>query len=210
MAHDTYYVYDIRGNLSFVIPPLAEGASDQSTLDNLGYQYKYDSRNRLVEKKLPGKEQWEYIVYDKLDRPVATGPAYKIYGAASENDKGWLITEYDVLGRVTQTGWKQLSVSATDRASFQNNVTSGSNPFALSANDILTKSYYDTYTFPDAPQIPSQIEGQDLATNVKGLPTGSWTKVLDVNNPNAAETNYTLYDEYYRPIRTYTSNHLGG
>ncbi|MCO6164545.1 hypothetical protein NHF47_17100, partial [Flavobacterium sp. NRK F7] len=27
---------------------------------------------------------------------------------------------------------------------------------------------------------------------------------------NAAETNYTLYDEYYRPIRTYTSNHLGG
>ena len=208
-AYDTYYVYDVRGNLTFVIPPLAEGASDQSTLNNLGYQYKYDSRNRLVEKKLPGK-QWEYIVYDKLDRPVATGPAYKIYGAVSENDKGWLITEYDVLGRITQTGWKQLSVSTTDRASFQNNVTSGSNPFALSANDILTKSYYDTYTFPDAPQIPSQIEGQDLATNVKGLPTGAWTKVLDVNNPNVGETSYTLYDEYYRPVRTYTSNHLGG
>ncbi|MVO09177.1 type IV secretion protein Rhs [Flavobacterium sp. TP390] len=207
--HDTYYVYDVRGNLTFVIPPLAEGASDQSTLDNLGYQYKYDSRNRLVEKRLPGK-QWEYIVYDKLDRPVATGPAYRIYGAVSENDKGWLITEYDVLGRVTQTGWKQLSVSATDRASFQNNVTSGSNPFTLSANDILTKNYYDTYSFPDAPPPPAQVEGQNLAANVKGLPTGSWIKVLDVNNPNAGETSYTLYDEYYRPVRTYTSNHLGG
>ena len=210
-AYDTYYVYDIRGNLTFVIPPLAEGTSDQSTLDNLGYQYKYDSRNRLVEKKLPGKQQWEYIVYDKLDRPVATGPAYKIYGAVSENDKGWLITEYDVLGRVTQTGWKQLSVSATDRANFQNNVTSGSNPFTLSANDILTKNYYDNYTYSGAPNpIPSQIESQNLATNVKGLPTGSWTKVLDVNNPNAGETSYTFYDEYYRPVLTNTSNHLGG
>ncbi|MCO6164564.1 hypothetical protein NHF47_17195, partial [Flavobacterium sp. NRK F7] len=205
--HDTYYVYDIRGNLTYVLPPLTEGASDQSTLDNLGYQYKYDSRNRLVEKKLPGK-QWEFIVYDKLDRPVATGPAFTPYGG---NTVGWMVTEYDVLGRVTQTGWKQLSVSATDRASFQNSVTSGSNPFTLSANDILTKNYYDTYTYSGAPNpIPSQIEGQNLATNVKGLPTGSWTKVLDVNNPNAAETNYTLYDEYYRPIRTYTSNHLGG
>ncbi len=48
-------------------------------------------------------------------------------------------------------------------------------------------------------------EGQDLAANVKGLLTGSCTKVLDLNNPNAGETSYTLYDEYYRPVRTYTS-----
>ena len=116
--HDTYYVYDVRGNLTFVMPPLTEGDSDQNILDNLGYQYKYDYRNRLVEKKLPGK-QWEYIVYDNLDRPVATGPAYHYYGTGAI---GWMVTEYDVLGRVTQTGWKQLSVSTTDRASFQNNV----------------------------------------------------------------------------------------
>ena len=205
--HDTYYVYDVRGNLTFVMPPLTEGDSDQNILDNLGYQYKYDYRNRLVEKKLPGK-QWEYIVYDNLDRPVATGPAYHYYGTGAI---GWMVTEYDVLGRVTQTGWKQLSVSTTDRASFQNNVTSGSNPFTLSANDILTKSYYDDYTYSGAPNpLPTQIEGKDLATIVKGLPTGAWTKVLDVNNPNAGETSYTLYDEYYRPVRTYTSNHLGG
>ncbi|MCO6164494.1 type IV secretion protein Rhs, partial [Flavobacterium sp. NRK F7] len=126
-AYDTYYVYDQFGNLTYVIPPLAEGASDQSTLDNLGYQYKYDYRNRLVEKKLPGK-QWEYIVYDKLDRPVATGPAFTPYGG---NTVGWMVTEYDVLGRVMQTGWKQVSVSTTDRASFQNSINSGGTPFAL-------------------------------------------------------------------------------
>ena len=73
--YDTYYVYDIYNNLTFVIPPKAVdlGNISSTVLDNLCYRYKYDKRNRLIEKKLPGK-QWEYIVYDKLDRVVATGP----------------------------------------------------------------------------------------------------------------------------------------
>ncbi|WP_445455986.1 DUF6443 domain-containing protein [Flavobacterium sp. HNIBRBA15423] len=207
--HDTYYVYDQFGNLTYVLPPAAEGIGTQTTLDNLGYQYKYDYRSRLVEKKLPGK-QWEFIIYDKLDRPVATGPAFSPYGGS---DIGWMITEYDVFGRVTQTGWKQMTVSATSRTTNQNSVTSGSNPFVLSANDILTKNYYDDYSFPNAPQVPTQIEGQNTvstANKLRGLPTGSWTKVLDINNPNASELSYTIYDERYRPVRTYTSNHLGG
>ncbi|WP_445457009.1 DUF6443 domain-containing protein [Flavobacterium sp. HNIBRBA15423] len=204
--HDTYYVYDQFGNLTYVLPPAAEGIGTQTTLDNLGYQYKYDYRSRLVEKKLPGK-QWEFIIYDKLDRPVATGPAFSPYGGS---DIGWMITEYDVFGRVTQTGWKQMTVTATTRTTNQNSVTAGSNPFVLSANDILTKNYYDNYTYPNAPQVPAQIEGQNTTTSLKGLPTGTWTKVLDINNPNASELSYTIYDERYRPIRSYTSNHLGG
>jgi len=204
--HDTYYVYDEYGNLTYVLPPLAEGIGTQALLDNLGYQYKYDYRNRLVEKKLPGK-QWEFIVYDKLDRPVATGPTFSPYGGTNI---GWLITQYDVLGRVIQTGWKQMMVTATTRTTHQNSMTAGSNPFVLSANDILTKSYYDDYTYPNAPTVPTQIEGQNTTTSLKGLPTGSWTKVLDVNNANASELSYTIYDDRYRPVRTYTSNHLGG
>src|SRR5690606_28588846 len=76
LPHDTYYVYDNYGNLTFVIPPKAVnlGSITEQVLNNLCYQYKYDIRNRLVEKKLPGKA-WEFIVYDKLDRVVATGPA---------------------------------------------------------------------------------------------------------------------------------------
>lgn len=42
-------------------------------LEKLGYQYKYDDRNRLIEKRIPGKGR-ETIVYDKLDRPVLTRP----------------------------------------------------------------------------------------------------------------------------------------
>jgi len=204
--HDTYYIYDQYGNLTAVLPPLAEGSASQVILDELGYQYKYDNRNRLVEKKLPGK-QWEFIVYDKLDRPIATGPAFSPYGGT---EIGWLITQYDVFGRVTQTGWKQMAVSETQRNSQQNAINSGENPFVLSASDVLTKNYYDTYTYPDAPPLAATVEGQAVATNVKGLPTGSWERVLDSSTPLAATTSYTFYDTKYRPIRSYTKNHLGG
>ncbi|NHN28181.1 hypothetical protein FIA58_021120, partial [Flavobacterium jejuense] len=153
--------------------------------------------------------QWEFIVYDKLDRPVATGPAFSPYGSATA--VGWMITEYDAFGRVTQTGWKQMTVSTTDRASNQNLVNGGSNPFILAVDDlILTKNYYDDYSYANAPNVPSQVLTQNTTTSVRGLPTGSWTKVLDSNNPNASEMSYTLYDDRYRPVSTYTSNHLGG
>ena len=42
---------------SFLIPPKASSLMviDQNILDELCYQYKYDYRNRLIEKKIPGK-----------------------------------------------------------------------------------------------------------------------------------------------------------
>ena len=109
-AHDTYYVYDLYGNLTYVIPPLVTNPTAQ--LDDLCYQYKYDSRNRMVEKKLPGK-QWEFIVYDKIDRVVATGPALSPFGGTQT---GYLITKYDALNRAVYTGWLQTT---TTRASMQ-------------------------------------------------------------------------------------------
>ena len=204
--HDTYYIYDQFGNLTYVIPPLAEGNASQTNLDNLGYQYKYDSRNRLVEKKLPGKA-WEFIVYDKQDRPVATGPAYNPYGTQT---LGWMITQYDVFGRVTQTGWKQMTVSETARKNNQNTINSGGNPFVLVQSDILTKNFYDNYSFAGAPTMPQTVERQAAVTAVKGLQTGSWVKVLDTPGSTTAEISYTLYDYKYRPIRTRTTNFLGG
>lgn len=205
--YDTYYIYDQFGNLTYVIPPLAEGVATQTILDNLGYQYKYDNRNRLVEKKLPGK-QWEFIVYDKLDRPVATGPAFSPYG---DQSIGWMITEYDVFGRVTQTGWKAMPVSETDRNSNQTTINSSTNPFTLTTSDILTQNFYDNYNFAGAPgPLPTPVENQTLATNVKGMPTGSWVKVLDNATSTTAEVSYTLYDNKYRPIHTKTTNYLGG
>src|SRR5690606_39726482 len=107
-VHDTYYVYDQFNNLTYVIPPLVDTSQTISSdaLNGLCYQYVYDHRNRLVEKRLPDKD-WEYIVYDKLDRPVATGPTHSPF--IEDNTKGWLITKYDRLNRPIITGWSVQS-----------------------------------------------------------------------------------------------------
>ncbi|UOX34450.1 RHS repeat-associated core domain-containing protein [Flavobacterium sediminilitoris] len=227
--HETYYIYDQFGNLTYVIPPLAEGIASQANLDNLGYQYKYDHRNRLVEKKLPGK-QWEFIIYDKLDRPVATGPAFAPF--SGDPNIGWMITKYDLFSRVAYTGWysatypnsngrkqmqdlynNQSTISESKGNETINYVSTGytNTTFPTTGFYLLTVNYYDDYAYPNAPNpVPTQVEGQTIASNVKGLPTGSWTRVLTSGGEFKGETSYTLYDDRYRPVRVYTSNHLGG
>ncbi|HRB70962.1 MAG TPA: DUF6443 domain-containing protein [Flavobacterium sp.] len=224
--HDTYYVYDLYGNLTYVIPPLVTNPTAQ--LDDLCYQYKYDARNRMVEKKLPGK-QWEFIVYDKIDRVVATGPVLSPFGGTQT---GYLITKYDGLSRVVYTGWLQTS---TTRASMQSqynaaatvvsetrakvgapvmvdNIAIGYTNLVIptSGMKLLTVSYYDNYNYPNGITPPSMVEGQNVATSVTGLSTGSWVRVLTTASETLNEQSYTLYDPKYRPIRTYTANHLGG
>lgn len=225
-AHDTYYVYDLYGNLTYVIPPLVTNPAAQ--LDDLCYQYKYDSRNRMVEKKLPGK-QWEFIVYDKIDRVVATGPALSPFGGTQT---GYLITKYDALNRAVYTGWLQsTSTRATMQAQYSAaatvvseerlkvNVTENVDNIAInytnrviptSGMKLLTVTYYDNYTYPNAITPPSLVEGQTVATSVTGQATGGWVRVLTTASETLNEQSYTLYDLKYRPIRIYTANHLGG
>jgi RHS repeat-associated protein len=229
IEHDTYYVYDQYGNLTYVIPPLANGSIN--LLDELCYQYKYDERNRLVEKKLPGK-QWEFIVYNTQNMPVATGSAYNPWGATNEEDKGWLITKYDGFGRVIYTGYYTgREVTNSGRKSYQveqdgihfaetifdnsiDNINVGYTNKVLPIVDfkLLTINYYDDYDFPNAPSTVTTLPTSTypIAQIVKGLPTGSWIRILDdVSNTNA-ETSYTFYDNKYRPVRVNTSNYLGG
>lgn len=98
------YLY-ISGNRNFsslnqtltaVLPP-PEGIVNSSTIEMYGYEYHYDGRNRVVEKRIPGKD-WEYIVYDPLDRPILVQS-----GNLRKYDQ-WLFTKYDALGRVVYTG----------------------------------------------------------------------------------------------------------
>ncbi|WP_264550625.1 RHS repeat-associated core domain-containing protein [Flavobacterium sp. N2038] len=225
--HDTYYVYDSYGNLTYVLPPKVTGSITEDILNGLCYQYKYDSKNRLVEKKLPGK-QWEFIVYDKLDRPVATGPATSPF--KDDATIGWMITKYDAFGRPVYTGWNNQTCTSAARKSLQdaqNNAsvlfetkqTSGTidNIQAYYSNDIepknfklLTVNYYDDYVYPNAPAIPTVIEDQFILSNRKTLATGSWVRAVSTDLSIAGETSTTIYDDKARPVRTYVQNHLGG
>lgn len=230
--HDTYYVYDQYGNLSYVIPPLADNPSNAAVLNGLCYQYRYDFRNRLVEKKLPGK-QWEFIVYDKLDRVVATGPVYSPFGTEIN---GWSVTKYDVFSRPVLTGWYTNGVinsssrevlQASYNGTVVNLVKGSSTVDGISVGyaattfpngfKLLTVNYYDDYTFPGGPIVFSAGSNNEFEVHYnnsdkkpKGMATGSWVRVLQGINETNSEISYILYDKKSRPVKSYSTNYLGG
>ncbi len=224
IPHDTYYVYDDYGNLTYVIPPKVNTANtiDNSILNDLCYQYQYDNENRLISKRIPGKG-WEYIVYNTLDQPIMT---------QDNNQKflnEWLSTKYDVFGRVVYTGitsypnnlagshsavsyhanssnapkYEQKSTQSNTFGETQMYYTNRAFPLI---SEVLTVNYYDNYTF-DAPShtVPTSVFGQTVASGMqtKGLATGSKIKVLDHN-----KWIYTItyYDLKKRPIYIYSKN----
>src|SRR5690554_5158698 len=223
-AHDTYYVYNHKDLLAFVLPPMANGSVAVADLDKWCYRYNYDARQRLAEKKLPQKD-WEYIIYDKADRVVMTGPVYNPFG---DGTQGWLTTKYDNFGRVAYTGYYAASTftSAARHTLSQNNFTVETKPTANTTIDgittrytntgfptsfkLLTVHYYDDYNYPGASTSFPAIEGLLPNMAVKGQPTGTWTRVLTTASSTAGNLSYELYDDKYRVIRSYSQNHLGG
>ncbi len=224
-THDTYYVYDDFGNLTYVLPPKMDAsANDIVTINNqlndLGYQYQYDYRNRLVEKQIPGKER-EYIVYDKLDRPILTQDANQ-----RTNDE-WLFTKYDVFGRVAYTGiYTYSSVSEITQGAmqtladnhlgslFESKQASSTNNYYSNVayptvnTQVLTVNYYDNYNF-DTTTIPlTTVFNDTITTRTKGLATGSKVKVLGQNNNWITTTTY--YDDKARPIYVSSQNEYLG
>lgn len=218
-AHDTYYVYDEYGNLSFVLPPKVDTGStiDSSILNELCYQYKYDNRNRLVEKKVPGKG-WESIIYNTLDQPVMTQDSIqKLQGE-------WLFTKYDAFGRVTYTGLKSTTVTRSyyqdlinsDETATQyekrtvgvsdaggHDVYYSKTQIPQAMNDLYTVNYYDDYVDIGTAVDPVTVYGVATASNVKGLPTVSKVRVL--GEPHWITT-VTYYDEKGRAIYIHSNN----
>ncbi|MCT4284381.1 hypothetical protein HZP24_14105, partial [Elizabethkingia anophelis] len=220
---DTYYVYNEYNQLAFVIPPLAvHKGVELALLNELAYQYRYDGQNRLVEKKLPGKD-WEYMVYDQQDRLVLTQD-----GKLRQQNK-WLFTKYDKFGRVAYTG---LLDSAPGRDAQQSNMVHfGGNNEERSASGftqngttvyysssaypvgnftLLTVNYYDEYP----PGSPGVFNGASVLGSVpvngrstKGLPVASMVKNIE---DNGWTKSYTWYDDKARPVATESRNHLGG
>ena len=225
-AHDTYYVYDDFGNLTYVLSPAASDSVvdssdtiDQTVLDHLGYQYRYDHRNRLIEKKIPGKD-WEYIVYNKLDQPIMTQDAnLRVAGQ-------WLFTKYDAFGRVAYTGITKQRGNRDDVQEAVNNsslpiyVSRTSNPnemdnglelyytidtYPTSSKTINTVNYYDDYAVGLASAFGYQdAYGQTLAQNTKSLATVALVRVLDTDKDWITTVSY--YDTKARPIFVVSQN----
>jgi len=221
----TYYVYDDMGQLAFVLPPGANpdgglsSSANQTTLNNLCYQYNYDERNRLTQKKLPGKD-WEYIVYNSLDQPVLSQD-----GNQRTNNQ-WAVTKYDGLGRVIMTGlWNAGSVIAQstlqssiyaaaqwDTRNYSDNTTGYSiTSYPNTLSNILTVNYYDDYTnIPGMPTAYDQHSSYSSMTT--GLPTASSTAILlaDGTVSSSRLLNVHYYDDLGRNVKTFSQHYLGG
>lgn len=225
---DTYYVYDKYGNLTYVLPPKSEPHSakpDATKLKELCYQYKYDQWNRLVEKKIPGKgddTNWEEIVYNKLDQPIMTrDPNLKVNGQ-------WLVTKYDVFGRVAYAGIRNSTSSRKTFQSYANSTTaplfetrttssldymdtyytSVMMPTVLT--EIMMVNYYDDYEFALPTGLSTTVNtsyGVTSTANTQGLITGSKVKVLDTGN---WITTVNYYDNKGRIIYVYSKNDYFG
>ena len=216
----TYYLYDDQNNLAFVLTPMtgADAATSisQSTLNNLCYQYRYDERNRLVQKKLPGKD-WEFIVYNQLDQPVLTQDAYL------RSNNQWSVTKYDGEGRVIITGiWNAGSVispstlqsniysnSQWDKRDY-NNTSTGYNISSYPAiSTILSINYYDDYNYLNIVGAPSNYSAPN---GYNAAPTGLLTakKTAILNNTSDMLWSVIYYDGLGRAIKNFEQHYLGG
>ncbi|MCL9803987.1 RHS repeat-associated core domain-containing protein [Flavobacterium amniphilum] len=221
LAHNTYYVYDIYGNLSYVIPPTASDTIEaqintnptatlpNTLVQNICYVYRHDKRKRIVEKKIPGKG-WEYIIYDKHDRPVLS------QSPNLRTANKWNFIKYDVYDRAVFSGQftynspsgnidtalreelqslinNNIGLNETRTTqTFQNggiaiNYTNANFPNASNSNfTVFTVNYYDDYNFKPYGQsviIPTQTSYVNtIATNVKTLSTATLTRVLGQNH----------------------------
>ncbi|MDC8102346.1 DUF6443 domain-containing protein [Chryseobacterium rhizosphaerae] len=220
---DTYYVYNEYDQLAWVIPPMLSRMQSWGTAeqDALAYEYRYDDRNRLVEKKLPGKG-WEYMVYDKQDRAVL------VRDAVMEPKGQWLFTKYDKFGRIAYTG----ILSGGGRAAMQSQVGSQniveeqsslgfnkngimvyySNTYFSDFVTVLTINYYDTYPrdtkkFPPAKILDQYVISYDTDISTLGMATASYVK--NIEDDHWTKT-YFYYDNRGRTVGTYSVNHLGG
>ena len=203
-AYPTYYVYDDFGLLRFVLSPeaLESGTITETVLEGLCYQYKYDERKRLIEKRLPGAG-WVYMIYDSKDRLVLTQDAK----LRDINTHKYHYNKYDNFNRVTEQGtctetplYNTLRTTVKNTANY---IPSACTPdvytYYDNYNDISSWGYGYTEVYTD------NLNPQTNA--VKGMVTGVKTKVLDTGTW-LYTVNY--YDKYGQLLQQYQTNPDGG
>ena len=179
-THDTYYVYDDKSNLCFVLQPMYQSLAN---LDLYAFQYKYDGRNRCIWKKLPGAGYME-MVYDNADRLVFSQDGNQ----RALTSGNWTYYKYDGLNRLT------------DQGVCTNKVTT-------SGTTVHIRNYYDNYAFRAQAGFNNSNFPDDASGNGKGALTASVATVLGSSN-KIYTAHY--YDIKGRVVKTVQSNPLGG
>jgi RHS repeat-associated protein len=221
----TAYIYDDFGLLRYVVPPAADSPSDY----NLCYYYTYDSRNRMITKQLPGVgavhmiydkrdrlrfsqnliqmefNEWSFIKYDTLNRPVMTG----------------------ILRNNSQNIQNAVNSGAINES--RNNLPAckgyTNKSFPTTGTYLQTVTYYDDYDFITALNLSDSLKsakyadlygiGSKIKNNPKGQVTGTMTKVIARGTdgytiPKDELYSTVYYDKYGHVLRSISENHLKG
>ncbi|MBS1567081.1 MAG: hypothetical protein JST39_22050, partial [Bacteroidetes bacterium] len=224
----TYYIYDDFDLLRAVIQPEGvagiTGSTWTASTDFAGkwmFLYRYDGRNRMVMKKVPGADS-VLMVYDQWDRMVLTQDGNQ------RSLNNWLFTKYDALNRPIVTGLitdtrSQATIRAVlDTASgrYETVNTSATEGYTLTSSfpssgsytlTLFTITHYDSYS-----NLPSwssgyafvvengvtsynnNLQGQVVATQTKILSSSNWLRTV------------SYYDDKYRAVQVTGDNPVGG
>ncbi len=213
----TYYVYDNFGNLCYVLPPglLPDRTSGAISLDDItkfAYQYRYDKRNMLSQKKLPGSNAWQKMIYNSQGLTVihqdgqkaADGADYNLFykydgqgrlvmkGTQKNGVIPWWETQHAVDGQAFPTHWEERSTATGNLHGYTNR----SMPILPTATpvkyEIMEVNYYDSYSGFTP---PSHTKPASYSQQVQGLVTAKKERVI------GASTETWLWTVYYYDSR---------
>lgn len=158
----TYYVYDSKGLLRYVLTPMYQ---DDPDIDEFAYVYNYDNRGRVSSKRLPGCETTFYT-YDNSDRILTEQNPL----LASKQLKRFFL--YDVFGRLCIQGTCSSSTLIPGNVAVQLDTNSAgllntgySATISLNGASLEVASYYDDYSFFSLPEFSQHSNVSMLHSN---------------------------------------------
>ena len=193
---DTYYIKDVLGRVLCVVPPEEAAQFSSSTLSISAancYTYRYDGRDRVTERQLPGTSA-ESISYNDADLPVSRS-RLSADGTANEMH---LIT-YDQFNRPTEEKYLHMSGSnspVTIAEYWYDTYPSGAPGF------LAETGYVTTYD--------SRVRGLKTAERFALLPAGVAPSGMTSSNTSAKEFRAFYYDAKGRVVQLARTNAQGG
>ena len=220
---DTYYVYDLKGLLRYVLPPAMNGDYSATAQERYAYRYDYDTLGRLTGSILPGNVSTVFS-YDAMDRPVF------VQDGNRKQAGEWDFTAYDAQGRTVCRGvFKDPSTPAGSLKGTRNyaSAASGTAPessgYSLSydfpaGTSIRTVEYYDDYDFLNIPVFAPHVAelswqavtGYDTRYTASGGSIGHKTGSRMRSTDGHEILTVYYYDSKGRVVQSTGTNHLGG
>jgi len=227
----TYYVFDVKNNLRFVIQPLAVQAINSNwsittaIANELCFRYEYDLRRRIIIKKIPGAGETR-MVYDSRNRLVMT------QDSALRIQQKWLYTKYDSENRPDSTGLITDPSHYNDYV-YHDTLANKSTNYPVVAsytNELLTQTFYDDYSWAASAGMPSAMATAVTSNSnyfitsynaspvyavnpspfiiTRGMVTGTQVKVIGTAGQYLYSVSF--YDDRARIIQTHDINYTSG